>query len=485
MDLFIIGHPFRFEIENATRLFIRDEKINIKFEWEESDNYIITSARICDDTACLEVKINRFGTTLSDSAEISVTQNYKDEGEYALAQLLYKMLISFTGENPKWGMLTGIRPTKLLRKYTESYGDTEGESLFKTRFFVSDEKFELCKEIKLREDKILSEVRPDGFSLYISVPFCPTRCLYCSFVSHSIERTKKLMKEYVLLCVKEIEKTAEITKKIGLTLRTVYFGGGTPTSLDAEDITLLMNAISDNFDMSKLSEYTVEAGRPDTITEEKLLAIKSGGATRISINTQTTDNAVLKAIGRQHTFEQFLEKWLLARKIGFDNINTDMIAGLPSDTLEGFKKSVDELLKLDPENLTVHTLAIKRSSTLGEHPLPHSSQVNDMLEYAEYRLKEQGLNPYYMYRQSNSASNLENVGYAKTGHEGIYNVCMMDEAETVIACGAGAVTKLKAPHGDEIERIFNYKYPYEYIERFDDILNRKEKVMDFYERFKI
>ncbi len=483
MDLFIIGHPFRFEIENVTRLFIRDEKINIKFEWEESDNFILTSAQICEDTACFEVKINRFGKTLTDSIEISVTENYKDEGEYALAQLLYKMLITFTGETPKWGMLTGIRPTKLLRKYTESYKD--GEKIFKDRFFVSDEKFSLCKEIKIREDKILSEVRPDGFSLYISVPFCPTRCLYCSFVSHSIERTKKLMKEYVALCVKEIEKTAEITKKIGLTLRTVYFGGGTPTSLDAEDITLLMKAISDSFDMSNLSEYTVEAGRPDTITEEKLLAIKSGGATRISINTQTTDNAVLNVIGRKHTFEEFLEKWALARKVGFDNINTDMIAGLPSDTLDGFKKSVDDLLKLNPENLTVHTLAIKRSSTLGEHPLPHSSQVNDMLEYAENRLKEQGLNPYYMYRQSNSASNLENVGYAKEGYEGIYNVCMMDEAETVIACGAGAVTKLKAPHGDEIERIFNYKYPYEYIERFDDILNRKEKVMDFYERFKI
>lgn len=483
MELFVIGHPFRFEIENVTRLFIKNEKINICFEYAQSGNFILTSAHIADGRAFFNVKINKDGRVLSSDCDIPYTESYKTDGEYALARILYLSLVEFTGESPKWGMLTGIRPTKLLRRHTELYGEEGAERNFKEKFFVSDEKFELCKEIKEREDGILSKTRPDGFSLYVSVPFCPTRCLYCSFVSHSIEKTRKLMKDYVLLCAEEIKRSGEIAKSVGLKLRTVYFGGGTPTSLDAEDIALLMNTVSNSFDMSSVCEYTVEAGRPDTITEDKLRAVKAGGATRISINTQTTDNSVLKAIGRNHTYEEFLEKWEMARRMGFDNINTDMIAGLPTDTLEGFKRSVDQLLALLPENLTVHTLAIKRSSTLGERPLPHSSQVNDMLSYANIRLKGEGLFPYYMYRQSNTASNLENVGYARSGLEGIYNVCMMDEAETVISCGAGAVTKLKAPHGSEIERVFNYKYPYEYIERFDDILNRKEKVTDFYERF--
>jgi oxygen-independent coproporphyrinogen-3 oxidase len=484
MDLFIISHPFRFETENIVRMFFKSEDIKILFEDKISDSYIKTIAEDLENGQVkFTVDISLNGKKFSESVIIDRTENYKKEGEYALMRLLYKSLQKFTGYSSVWGMLTGIRPSKFYRNTKIRVGDENIDKYFQDTYLLSDEKLALTREVANREDEILKKVKDFGCSLYISIPFCPTRCLYCSFVSHSIERTRKLMIPYVKNLAEELKIIAKIIRDLDLPLQSIYFGGGTPTSLENDEIDFLMKTVRDNFNLSELIEYTVEAGRPDTVTEEKLKTILNYGATRISINPQTASDDVLKIIGRNHTFSDFCEKFSLARKIGFNNINTDLIAGLPGDNLDGFKNSIDRILEKNPENVTVHTLAIKRSSTLGEHPIPHSGEVDDMLKYASLNLREAGLNPYYMYRQSNSASDLENVGYAKSGFEGFYNIVMMNEVQSVFSAGAGAVTKLKNPKGGEIERIFNYKFPYEYLDRFDDILNRKGEILKFYGKF--
>ena len=323
-----------------------------------------------------------------------------------------------------------------------------------------------------------------SFSLYVSIPFCPTRCNYCSFVSHSIAQAKKLLPEYVENLCREIKMTADIANELGLRLESIYWGGGTPTTLSAQDIERICAEINGDFDLSDIREYTIEAGRPDTVTPEKLRVIKSAGVGRISINPQTFNDDVLRAIGRRHTVDDFVRVFTEARNAGFDNINTDLIAGLTDDTYESFCNSVDRAIELNPENITLHTLALKRSSTIVTHGVDVQSGeiANKMLEYAQNKFYSSGYRPYYMYRQSRSLGNLENVGWCKEGYECLYNVFMMEECHTVLAVGAGAVTKLKDPYSRNIERIFNYKYPYEYNSRFDVLAERKEQIRDFYQR---
>jgi oxygen-independent coproporphyrinogen-3 oxidase len=296
------------------------------------------------------------------------------------------------------------------------------------------------------------------------------------------------MPQYVNLLCKELVETAKIAKQYNLQLETIYIGGGTPTTLSALELETIMKTVNENFDLLKLREYTVEAGRPDTITREKLETIKKFGATRISINPQTMNDSVLKVIGRNHTALQTVEAFNLARECGFDNINTDLIAGLPTDTFESFKNTLNKVLEMNPESVTVHSLSMKRSSkmtTSGSLPeLEIGKTAAQMVDYALKTLEENGIVPYYMYRQSKTVGNLENVGYSKKGYECLYNVFIMDETHTILSCGASAVTKLREPHGDYIERVFNYKYPYEYINNFDEILNRKDKICEFYNTYK-
>ncbi|MBR3909525.1 MAG: coproporphyrinogen dehydrogenase HemZ, partial [Clostridia bacterium] len=313
-------------------------------------------------------------------------------------------------------------------------------------------------------------------------------CSYCSFVSHSVQMAKKLIPDYVkLLCV-ELEETAKIAKALNLRLETIYIGGGTPTTLSPEQLDAVMQTVKSNFDLSFLREYTVEAGRPDTITPEKLMVIKKMGATRISINPQTMNDNVLSYIGRNHTASQTVEAFNLARELGFDNINTDLIAGLPTDTFESFKVTLSRVLEMNPESVTVHSLSMKRSSNLstsGNLPeLEAGKTAGMMVDYALETLSKNEILPYYMYRQSKTVGNLENVGYSKKGYECLYNVFIMDETHTILSCGASAVTKLREPFGNQIERIFNYKYPYEYITKFDEILYRKKRIKEFYDLYK-
>jgi len=383
-----------------------------------------------------------------------------------------------------WGAITGVRPVKLLRQFAAEIGREKAAEWFKDELLVSDEKISLCLDILNIENEIIALSRPESFSLYISIPFCPSRCDYCSFVSHTVEKAARLIPLYIENLCKEIEYTGAVSRELGLRLETVYIGGGTPTSISAEQLGLVLDAINRSFDLSNLREFTVEAGRPDTITEDKLRVIKSHDVGRISINPQTLNDNVLAAIGRRHTAQDYYNAFNLASKIGFGNINTDLIAGLPEDDIDSFNQSLEGVISLSPESVTVHTLAFKKSSNLvtkNRVSFEKGRQAAKMIDSSIIRLKESGYRPYYLYRQSKTVGGTENTGWAKPGFEGLYNVYIMDETHTILACGAGAVTKLCRPHDGFIERIFNFKFPYEYNSRFDEIILRKGRVKLFYE----
>lgn len=477
MNLYVKNHNFHFELENLTRLFFPNEKITVIRNFSEPQPpYIYTEV---SDKITISVNIGSF-----NKSETAVKKLTDDDNELVSAQLLYKLLCDFTGLTQPWGILTGVRPVKLLRKLAEESNEEQAVKKFLNDFFVSNEKIALSRETEHNERKILELSRPESFSLYVGIPFCPSRCSYCSFVMASIERAEKLIEPYTKLLCEEIKRTAEIANKLGLRLETVYFGGGTPTTLSAEQLDTVLRTVNKCFDMSTCREFTVEAGRPDTIDSAKLFALKENKVDRISINPQTTNDEVLKTIGRKHTAQQFFDAFELARKCGFDNINTDLIAGLPTDTPESFKNSLDSIVRLNAECITVHTLCMKRASRLTTEgvtlDLQQARDAREMLAYTQNILGQNEYIPYYMYRQSRMVGNLENVGWSKRGFESLYNVYVMDETHTILACGSGGVTKLKRNNPDYLERIFNFKYPYEYIDRFDELIQRKSGIMQFY-----
>lgn len=477
MNLYVKNHNFHFELENLTRLFFPNEKITVIRDFSEPQPPCIYTE--VSDKITISVNIGSF-----NKSETAVKRLTDDDNELVSAQLLYKLLCDFTGLTQPWGILTGVRPVKLLRRLAEESSEEQAVKKFEKDFFVSNEKIALSRETEHNERKILELSKPESFSLYVGIPFCPSRCSYCSFVMASIERAEKLIEPYTKLLCEEIKRTAEIANKLGLRLETVYFGGGTPTTLSAEQLDTVLGTVNKSFDMSTCREFTVEAGRPDTIDIAKLFALKENKVDRISINPQTVNDEVLKTIGRKHTAQQFFDAFELARKCGFDNINTDLIAGLPTDTPESFKNSLDSIVRLNAECITVHTLCMKRASRLTTEgvtlDLQQSRDAIEMLAYTQNILGQNEYIPYYMYRQSRMVGNLENVGWSKKGFESLYNVYVMDETHTILACGSGGVTKLKRNNPDYLERIFNFKYPYEYIDRFDELIQRKSGIMQFY-----
>lgn len=485
MDIFVNGLHSGYETEQLCRLFFPEKNIAIA----KTDSAVEDS----EEYASVELENGRCKTVLfvdgaMYSAEEEVTEGDMKEQELRCARILYGLLVKHTDFTPPWGILTGVRPIKLMRSLCDELGEEKAQERYRDILLVSPEKTGLAMRTYHNETPFLDMSRDDSFSLYISVPFCPTRCGYCSFVSQTVEKSAKLLPEYVDLLVKEIYCTAEIAKQLGLRLETVYMGGGTPTTFSAQQLQRVLGAVNDAFDISSLREFTVEAGRPDTVTPEKLKAIKEAGAGRISINPQTMDDAILERIGRRHTTQQTIDAFMLARAHGFDNINMDLIAGLPGDTPEGFASTLSQVTALDPEAVTVHTLALKRASNLviegnARYSAAGQSCVQ-MLETADRELTRHGYEPYYLYRQTRIVGNLENVGWSKKGCEGLYNIYIMDETHTILAVGAGGVTKLKQPGANNIERIFNHKFPYEYNSRFDEILSRKRGVIDFYEKLR-
>ena len=483
-----INNQFHYETENLARLFFPNDKINVVREQPEQKElpFITVLTDEQDDKTGIFVSIEAEGflKSVKTVCEGDPGKNEK-EIEREMAVCLYRLLSELTGREMPWGILTGVRPIKLFRRLSDEHGRAYAEEYFKEKLLVSPEKVKLSSVTEGYEKKILSLSGPMSFSLYVSIPFCPSRCSYCSFVSQSIESAKKLIEPYFERLLEEIRYTSQIALDCKLRLESVYIGGGTPTTLSAVQLRELIRTINESFDMTACREFTVEAGRPDTIDEEKLRAILEGGADRISINPQTLNDRVLEVIGRKHSSEQTLKAFELARQAGFRHINMDLIAGLPTEDADSFKRTLDKLCELSPESITVHTLAMKRSSRLtllgteintGKEP-----PAAGMLRYCEQKLAKEGYHPYYLYRQTRMEGNLENVGWSKQGYDGLYNVFIMDETHTILGCGAGAVSKLKKPASEELERIFNYKYPYEYINGFEEMLKRKERVRSFYD----
>jgi len=391
---------------------------------------------------------------------------------------------------PPWGTLTGIRPAKVAEKMLVA-GNSAGDVTDKLmqQYKVSPDRAALCAETAQTTLRIKDTLSPKDVALYVGIPFCPTRCAYCSFVSNSVEKSFKLIDPFVETLKREIETMSELAGELGLRIISVYMGGGTPTALPDNALEAVMTTLSQAFDLSSLREYTVEAGRPDTITEQNLKIMTRLGAKRICINPQTMSAEVLKAIGREHRPEDVYDAVKLVRKTGAA-INMDIIAGLPNDTLEGFQQTLDAALGFSPENITVHTLSLKKGSRLmnektdapkGEKlkitppavPLEAlCGNVGEMLDYASKILREHRYSPYYVYRQKYISGGFENTGWCLPGYEGIYNICMMEELCTVLAVGGGGVTKLVTTDG-RIERVFNAKYPLEYINMTEKM---KEKV---------
>lgn len=474
MNLYIDNHTFHYEMENLCRAFLFTEDVTVIREYDIlAKPYILTSVH---DKVRVEL--------CTDEAHDELSAPLCGDNELLMGQLLYRLLSEAYGKELPWGILTGVRPIKLFSKLAAKNGAEAARRYFRETLYVSEEKTALAQLVRENQLAILSRSDRRSFSLYVSIPFCPTRCNYCSFVSQTVEKAKKLIEQYIPLLLSEIRYTAELAKELELRLESVYIGGGTPTTLSAEQLDVLLSEIESDFDLSACAEFTVEAGRPDTVTEEKLFALKKHQVTRISINPQTFSDDVLRHIGRRHDSQQTLDAFFLARKLGFDNINMDLIAGLTTDTPESFARTIDIVRRLDPESVTVHTLAVKRSARLSSaDAVTEQAYTRRMLAYAGEKLSEGGYEPYYLYRQSKMLSNLENIGWAKPGFFSPYNVYIMEETHSILACGAGAVTKLRDVDSDYLERIFNFKYPYEYISRFDEMLSRKERVRSFYGQY--
>ena len=385
-------------------------------------------------------------------------------------------------KNSPWGILTGIRPVKIACKLIKS-GKTPAETIeyFVNEYGADREKAELAVRVAEVEMPIIDSMNPKGVSIYIGIPFCPTRCLYCSFVSNSVARSAKYIPEYLECLKREIKYTADILRQNGDVVESVYIGGGTPTTLNAEQLSFLFDSVFTEFDLSDCKEFTVEAGRPDTITAEKLKTIKSFGIGRISINPQSMNQETLRIIGRNHTPDEIRKAMFLSRECGIECINMDIIAGLPGETVDMFKYTVEEVEKLNPENTTVHTMSIKRSSKLNEnlcnYNLTEDEDVSEMVKFAMDAIMSGGKNPYYLYRQKNMLGNLENVGYAIPGFESLYNIYIMEEVQSIISLGCGGVTKTVDRETDRIERIFNVKEPKDYIERIEEMLHRKDVLL--------
>ena len=472
MTLIFSNHKFQYEIERLFRSFFPPVKIALSTDKADAKGDYCLTERIDNGSGyTLLIELCADGERYSFSQDIQKDIAEKEQ-ERIMSVLLFKLLREYTGKDMPWGILTGVRPVKVLSLLSDGAAEE--------KLMVSPEKISLARTINKIQRPMIEAIQKKSYSLYVSIPFCPTRCSYCSFVSHSVDKAAARMDEYVAKLIEELKQTADIAKRLGLQLDTIYFGGGTPTTLSAEQLKRLFAAL-DDFDRTKVREFTVEAGRPDTITRDKLEAIKSAGADRISVNPQTMRDEVLQAIGRRHTSAQTEDAYALARDVGFRCINMDLIAGLPTDDVDGFKYSLDRVRELCPENITVHSLSLKRAATLfHEQDRKTSCGVADMIEYTHKVLKQDGYAPYYLYRQKNTADNQENTGYALPDKESLYNMYIMEELQTILAVGAGASTKLVDAEGGRIERLANHKFPYEYLDRFDDILQQKKDIFGFF-----
>ncbi len=398
---------------------------------------------------------------------------------------MYRAALRSGRQKPVWGALTGVRPGKLLCGFLrEGLGEQEAAERFMEEFDVSPERTRLCLDASRHTLRAIDSITPRDVCLYVGIPFCPTRCAYCSFVSQSVEKSMKLIPPFVDALEREIRATAAQARALGLRVISVYFGGGTPTTLSPAQLDRVCGLLEEEFDLSALREYTVEAGRPDTITAEKLAVLRRHGVDRVSVNPQSMSDAVLEAIGRRHTAADILSALEKVRAAGGFAVNMDLIAGLPTDDPAGFSRTLDAVLALAPENVTVHTLSLKKGSriTLEGAALPSAAEVSAMLDEAERRLRAAGYEPYYLYRQKFMSGGFENVGWTRPGYANLYNICIMEELCSILAMGGGGSTKLLAPGDGRNIRLMAPKYPLEYVQKIEETCADKQKIKVFYEK---
>lgn len=462
-----------------------------KFAQMQEENPNAPHVRICTQARSEGVYARAEITADGKFSSYECTEPYREQYPFirtekiAAGRAMLKAGESLLGYTPPWGIMTGVRPAKLAQQlHSAGLRSEEVRRTLTKEYFVNPKKAMLLTKVARNERRVMKKLgKQPTCSVYISIPFCPSRCAYCSFVAYSTKRLLSLIPAYLERLKRDIVSTFSTIRDLGLKVATIYIGGGTPTILSSDQIGDLLACIGTCVDPASLLEYTMEAGRPDTITPEKLHAALAGGVNRISINPQTLNDNILKNIGRNHTTEDFYRAFHIARECGIQYINTDLIAGLPGDSFPGFSKSMDEIIRLAPENITVHTFSVKKSADiLKSDSMIYSRTGGDTAKSVDYSQLQTALAeylPYYIYRQKNTVGNLENVGFAKKGAEGLYNIFMMEEVHSIFACGAGAVTKLVAPGETHIERIFMPKYPYEYLDLPQDDSVRQQ-ILDFY-----
>ncbi len=478
IEITLSDKTYENDVYPLVKAFYPEEIIKVLGE-EEQDQQNLNRMHIAihffEDRICISLKEE---DGIEDLQLLHLVKDApKPKYKNAMKRLLYDMLSKTSGRELPWGILTGIRPTKLVYEMLEQGEKTSViHKRMQEEYLCSDEKIAMSLRIARREMELLEDMDyQNGYSLYIGIPFCPTTCLYCSFTSYSIEKYANLVEDYLGALIKEIEYGATCFPHKKLT--TVYIGGGTPTTLTAEQLDRLLGQVKKHFNFQYVKEFCVEAGRPDSITKEKLQVLKQWGVDRISINPQSMQQKTLDLIGRHHSVEQIKEAFWLARDCDHDNINMDIILGLPGEGPEDVADTLTQIESLNPDSLTVHTLALKRAARLNIEKENYSdlkaSKVPDMLEMSIRYAEENDYLPYYLYRQKNMADNLENIGYAKYGREGLYNILIMEEQQTILALGAGGMSKFVFHAENRIERVDNVKSVTDYIGRIDEMILRK------------
>ncbi len=461
MEIKISGHEFEYDVTGMSLLFFPGEPV-VFLKRPKGDTWL--SSRLVETKKGLYAKATfRYEGKKIECAKPVLSAD-KEGRLAAVKYTIYQVFHRVTGICPPWGILTGIKPTGIYRRLLDEKGYGETRRYLLEEYCMQPEKIPLLHQICKVMETVETDSRKEA-SLYVAIPFCPTRCTYCSFISVAAEKSNHLIERYLDCLVEEIRDKCAVLHKHQLKIKSVYVGGGTPGILNEEQMERLLQTVRDCLD-GELAEFTYELGRPDTVTKEKLLLLKKMGVTRICINTQTTNDEILEAVGRRHTRAQYFDAVSLTKQLEFDSINTDLIAGLPGESEESFARSLEDVLAAGADNITIHTLAIKRSSRLhgsGTYFDPSNDHVQRMLDRAYKRLLDLGYIPYYMYRQKNTVSNGENIGFSRPETIGLYNLYMMEDLHTVAACGAGASSKIVSGKDGRIERVINMKYPYEYI----------------------
>ena len=470
MNLTLSGHDDRYAVEQLLlSLFPENTPLEAVSSLHRGEVWITARASITLD-----------GKTVQAVRRLKTADETVRLRRRALQQSVYLAAVQLLPTQPAWGALAGVRPTKITTKHLLEGGTPQSaDKLLKDVYFVTPERRKLAVQCSQSTVKAARLLEPQDISLYVGIPFCPTRCTYCSFVSRTVGKKTELLEPYLNALLKEIEVTGALLAKSGRRVRTIYIGGGTPSTLSTPQLGRLMDAIAAAFDLSNCLEFTVEGGRPDTLDEEKLRAIRVHGANRMSINPQTMEDSVLRACGRPHKAGDIVRAYHQAVAAGFDAINMDLIAGLPEDTAEGFCRSLDAVAALNPSNITVHTLALKKGADLFEKrgSLPTAEEVTEMVAYANKTLSALGYKPYYLYRQKYMSGSFENVGWSRDGMDCLYNIYMMEEVHTILSLGGGGMNKVNLPDG-HLQRFHNPKFPEQYIELLPRVLEQKKELFE-------